>query len=116
MKKVLIVEDDLIIALSAEKMIQRLGLEVLKVVDTGEKAVETALNNKPDIILMDIRLAGEMDGVEAAFRIREELSKPRIIFVTGNADPGYRTKAEGTGYEAYLVKPIRLEDLRKIIG
>ena len=116
MKKVLIVEDDLIIALSAEKMIQRLGLDVVKIVDTGEKAVETALESKPDIIMMDIRLAGDMDGVEAAFKIRETLPEPRLIFVTGNADPGYRAKVEGTDYEAYLVKPIRLEDLRKIIG
>jgi CheY-like chemotaxis protein len=115
-KRVLIVEDDLIIALSAEKMVQRLGLEVVKIVDSGEKAVETALLSEPDIILMDIRLAGEMDGIEAACQIKNELTKPRLIFLTGNSDPTYRKKADEIDYEAYLIKPIRFDDLKKIIG
>lgn len=116
MKKVLIVEDDLIIALSAEKMVQRLGLDVVKVVDTGEEAVETAIDRKPDIILLDIRLAGEMDGIDAAIKIREKLPLARLIFVSGNSDPVNREKAGGVDYEAYLVKPVRFDDLRKIIG
>lgn len=116
MKKVLIVEDELIIALSTEKMVERLGLQVVKKVTTGEDAVTEAVKLEPDIILMDIRLAGEMDGIDAAILIMEKISGAKLIYVTGNADPVYREKAEGSGYEAYLIKPIRFEDLRKIIG
>ena len=116
MKKVLIVEDDLIIGMSVEKMVQRLGLDVLKVVETGEEAIEAALSTEPDIILMDIRLAGELDGIEAAFEIRKKLSDTRLIFLTGNSDPIYRKKADEIDYEAYLIKPIRFDDLEKIIG
>jgi two-component system, response regulator PdtaR len=116
LKKVLIVEDDLIIALSTEKMVERLGLEVVKMVTTGEDAVIEAYEHNPDIILMDIRLAGKMDGIDAAMKIREKLTGPRLIYVTGNADPVYREKAAGSDYEAYLIKPIRFDDLKKILG
>lgn len=102
--------------MSVEKMVQRLGLDVLKVVETGEEAIEAALSTEPDIILMDIRLAGELDGIEAAFEIRKKLSDTRLIFLTGNSDPIYRKKADEIDYEAYLIKPIRFDDLEKIIG
>lgn len=116
MKKVLIVEDDLIIALSTEKMIERLGCEVIKMVTTGEEAVKVAIESRPDLILMDIRLAGEMDGIDATREIRKHLNGVRIIYVTGNADPAYREKAEGSGFEAYLIKPVRFDDLKKFIS
>mgnify|MGYP000877125902 CR=1 FL=1 len=70
MTKVLIVEDEAISALLIQKKLAAAGLDVLPPVATGEKAVELALNEKPDIVFMDIRLAGRMDGIEAAGRIR----------------------------------------------
>lgn len=115
MKKVLIVEDDLIIGLSTEKMVEKLGCDVIARVTTGEEAVEIALEMLPDLILMDIRLAGELDGIDASMKIRVHNQEIRIIYVTGNADPGYREKARGSGYEAYLIKPVQFEDLRKYI-
>lgn len=115
MKKILIVEDDLIIGLSTEKMVERLGCEVIGRVTTGEEAITVALDKKPDVILMDIRLAGELDGIDASLKIRDRNQNFKLIYVTGNADPGYREKAKGSGYVAYLIKPVRFEDLKRYI-
>jgi len=116
LKKVLIVEDDLIIALSTEKMVQRLGFDEVKMVTTGEDAVQSAIDDHPDVILMDIRLAGEMDGIDAIMEIRKHVDDVKVIFITGNADPVYKEKAEKSGFEAYLIKPVRFDDLKKIIA
>lgn len=116
MKKILIVEDDLIIALSTEKMVEKIGHDVIERVTTGEQAVEVALREKPDIILMDIRLAGKMDGVDATREIKRQVDDISIIYLTGNTDLAYRERADDTGYDAYLIKPITYRDLEKIIS
>jgi two-component system, response regulator PdtaR len=116
LKRILIVEDDLIIALSTEKMVERLGHEVIERVTTGEEAVKAACSSRPDLILMDIRLAGEMDGIDATRLIKEEMPDVKVVYLTGNTDPVYRQRAEGTGYEAYLIKPIALHDLKEIVA
>ena len=115
MKKVLIVEDDLIIAMSTERMVERLGHQVVSKVTTGEEAVDAAVNLSPDIILMDIRLAGKMDGIDATRLIKNQVQSIKVIYITGNADPAYREKATGSGFEAFLIKPVRFEDLKEII-
>ena len=69
MKRVLIVEDDLIISLTTEKMVEKLGYQVVGSVTSGEEAVRAAQENRPDVILMDIRLNGSMDGIEATQEI-----------------------------------------------
>lgn len=113
MKKVLIVEDDLIIALSTQKMVQKLGYKVIGRVTTGEEAIKQALASKPDVILMDIRLAGELDGIEASTKILDSISDTAIIYLTGNTDHMYLERASKTGYKAFLVKPVSIADLKK---
>lgn len=113
MKKVLIVEDDLIIALSTQKMVQKLGYDVIGRVTTGEEAVQQALQTQPDVILMDIRLAGELDGIDASEQILKIVSGTDIIYVTGNTDLSYQERADRTGYKAFLVKPVSMADLKK---
>ncbi|MCC5915295.1 MAG: response regulator [Balneolaceae bacterium] len=115
-KKILIVEDDLIIALSTEKMVEKIGHDVIDRVTTGEQAIDVALKEKPDLILMDIRLAGKLDGIDATKKIKSEMDDIKIVYLTGNTDPAYRERANGTGYEAYLIKPITYKDLEKIIS
>lgn len=112
MKKVLIVEDDMIIALSTQKMVQKLGHEVIGKVTTGEDAVLQALNSEPDVILMDIRLAGSIDGIEASEQILEKKPDISIIYVTGNTDQAYLDRAQKTGFKAFLVKPVRFQELK----
>lgn len=111
-QKVLIVEDEMIIALMIEKMIINLGHTVIDKVTTGEAAIEVAEKSKPDIILMDIRLQGELDGIEAMERIREHSEVP-VIFITGNSDESYRKRVEKTDPLDFLTKPISLNDLSR---
>ncbi len=84
--RILIVEDEAIIAKEMENQLQDLGYEVTSIVDTGEKAIERAEEDKPDLILMDIRIKGEMDGIEAAEEIRNRFGIPDI-FSTAYLDP-----------------------------
>ena len=79
--KILIVEDEAIIAMGIESSLQHLGYEVTSIVDTGEKAFEKTEIDKPDIILMDIRIKGEMDGIDTAKVIRNQFGIP-VIFST----------------------------------
>lgn len=111
-KGVLIVEDELIIAMMMEKMIQNLGHEVLAKVTKGEDAIQAARNHNPDIILMDIRLQGEMDGIEAMSEIRQDSEVP-VIFVTGNSDETYRKRVEESNPLDFLTKPITISDLSR---
>ena len=83
--RILIVEDETIIAMEVESQLQRLGYEVTSVVDTGEKAISKAESDKPDLILMDIRIKGEMDGIDAAEVIRNKFGIP-VIFSTAYLD------------------------------
>ena len=111
-KGILIVEDELIIALMIERMVQNLGHIVLAKVTTGEAAIEAARELQPDIILMDIRLQGEMDGIEAMSVIRRS-SKIPVIFITGNSDDNYRKRVEEVDPLDFLTKPITQGDLSR---
>lgn len=113
-KNVLIVEDDMIISMVLEQMIKKVGYEVIDKATTGKKAIKLALNLSPDIILMDIQLKDDIDGITAMQKIRESSSVP-VIYITGNSDPYYRSRAKETNYVDYLVKPIQMEDLQASI-
>ncbi|MGE5307468.1 MAG: response regulator [Deltaproteobacteria bacterium] len=84
-KKALIVEDDVLMGMELKDFIEGFDFQVSRVIETGEDAVQYARENKPDLILMDIRLKGKMDGIEASRQIRSSLSVP-IIFLTGYKD------------------------------
>lgn len=111
-KKVLIVEDEMIIALLIERMVKSLGHEVVDKISSGEDAISAALEKDPDIILMDIRLQGEIDGIEAAVQIRESKNIP-VIYISGNTDAIHREKIEKTDYLEFLSKPITKADLSR---
>jgi PAS domain S-box-containing protein len=108
--KILIVEDELVIALSIEKILEKLGYEVIGLVTAGEEAVVQALDQNPDLILMDIILSGAIDGIEAARRIRKSVDIP-IIYITANADSATLDRARDTLPYGYLNKPINERDL-----
>lgn len=114
MKKVSIVEDDAIIALLLEKKLQRLGYEVQFKCDNAECAIASMRNTPADLLLMDIKLASEMDGIDAVFEIRSFSDIP-VIYLTGNADDQTRSRAMQTNPVAYLVKPIDMNELGTII-
>lgn len=111
-KRILIVEDQGITALDEQQIVMDLGYEVTGIVMSGEDAVERAGMDRPDVVLMDIQLAGIMDGREAALKIRELYQIP-VIYVTAFGDKktsmaGEFTAPEGFGY---IVKPYTKEEL-----
>ena len=112
--RILLVEDDLLIALSMEMELRDAGYSVPKRVATGEKAVLAAREESPDVILMDIRLAGDIDGVDAALGIREFSDVP-IIFMTGYQDDGTEERARAVNPLAYLIKPAGLREIRDLL-
>lgn len=114
-KRILLVEDDMIISLVIEKIVQRLGLNVVHKVTSGEDAVKTALEHQPDLILMDIRLNGTIDGIEAMKKIKSHSDIP-VVYITGNADRTNRERAREIGYHDFLTKPINQMELSKSIN
>ena len=112
--RVLVVEDELIIAKGIEKRLSVLGYAVVDTVPTGEEAVEKALETLPDLVLMDICLQGEMDGVTAAERIRSEADIP-VIYLTAYADSDTLGRAKVTEPFGYIVKPFQDVTLKSAI-
>ncbi|MDR8393662.1 response regulator [Aliifodinibius sp. S!AR15-10] len=109
-KKILIVEDDMLLSLVEERLIEKLGHQVVGKTGTGEEAVEKFMELKPDLILMDIVLKGEMDGIQAMQEIRE-ISDVPVIYLSGNSDRYNYERAKQTQFTDYLVKPVSSSDL-----
>ena len=95
--RVLIVEDERIIALATSASLKRMGCEVVATAATGQQDVDYAVKQRPDVVLMDIMLEGSMDGIEAAMRIREQQPDMPIIYCTAYTDPGTRVLAARAG-------------------
>lgn len=114
-KRILIVEDDLILSMLNNKFVTSLGHKVVKSVKTGEAAVELAKENNFDVILMDVRLKGKMDGIDAMIEINKHNNIP-AIYITGNSDPETKRRANETNMIAFCVKPLSYEELEKILG
>ena len=113
-KKILIAEDEIIVAQWMKIELEDIGYEVLDYVTTGEKTIESALENKPDIILLDVNLLGEIDGIDAAEKITEALNIP-IIFMTGYNESSIFERAQKINPVAYLEKPIEIYDVKPVI-
>jgi DNA-binding response OmpR family regulator len=113
-KKILIIEDDLILALSLEMMLKRIGYRDVVKVETGEEAVKTAERYQPDLLLVDVQLGMGITGIEAVEIIQSKQNAP-AIYVTGNSDQYYRSKAENTHFIDYLIKPFTYRELSDIL-
>lgn len=105
----------MIIALMIEKMVEDLGHHVVAKVPSGEEAIDLALKHSPDLILMDIRLQGEIDGVEAMIRIREQIDV-QVVYISGNTDNLYKQRVEQSDYLGFLTKPITINELNATVN
>lgn len=112
--RVFLVEDEAIIALDIRRRLNRLGHNVIYVASSAYEAIQQIRLLQPDIVLMDIRLQGKMDGIEAARIIGKTCSVP-IIFMTAQTDVATRNRAEALAPAGYLVKPIVIEELNELI-
>lgn len=113
-RQVLIVEDEALIAVDIQERLKGLGYEVLRIVDTGEDAIEAARQLHPHIILMDIQVMGQMNGVQAAKSIWNELQIP-IVYVSAHSDEATLSQAKQAAPFGYVTKPVRDQDLRVAI-
>jgi signal transduction histidine kinase len=112
--RILIVEDEAIIADTLATRLTKMGYEVVDLVDTGEDAIATAISNQPNLVLMDIMLAGDMDGIEAADQIYKAVQIP-VVFLTAYADEATLDRAKITKPFGYIVKPFKERELKATI-
>ncbi|OQX84461.1 hypothetical protein B6D60_09330 [candidate division KSB1 bacterium 4484_87] len=113
-KTILVVEDDNIIGMEIRSRIKTLGYSVPEVISYGEEAIEKAKEILPDLILMDIQLRGEIDGVKAAETIRNELDIP-VVYLTAYADDNTLARAKITEPFGYILKPFEERELASTI-
>ncbi len=112
--KILIVEDEMIIAANISLQLSALGYEVTGIIPRGEEALEHVKQNKPDIVLMDIQLKGELDGIETVRLLQQQQDIP-VIYLTANADDSHFGKAKDTHPYAFISKPFKKLDLQRAI-
>src|SRR5690242_3900033 len=108
--RVLVVEDEALIAEELRERLVRLGAVVVGTVDTAEAAVDTAIRTRPNIVLMDIRLRGKRDGIAAASDIREAIDVP-VVFLTSHSDRATLERAKGSAPFGYVLKPFEEREL-----
>jgi PAS domain S-box-containing protein len=111
---VLVAEDEQIVAHDIQVSLQGLGYKVPLTVPTGERALAEAQRLRPDVIIMDIGLAGEIDGIEAARRLRDDFDLP-VIFATAHSDDATLRRARLVAPFGYLLKPFDVRELRMVI-
>jgi two-component system, response regulator PdtaR len=112
--KVLIVEDDHLVAIEAETALLDAGYEVAGIAATAAEALEMARTEKPDLVVMDIRLAGARDGVDAAIELFAD-SGLRSLFASANSDAATRNRAEAANPLGWLSKPYQPEALVRAV-
>ncbi|MBF0431785.1 MAG: response regulator [Fibrobacteria bacterium] len=113
-ERILVVEDGSLVAMDMERQLQERGYQVINTVSNGKDAVHQALKHKPDLILMDIMLDGDMDGIQAADQILQQIDIP-IIYLTAYADEQILKRAKATCPCGYLIKPYVEENLHATI-
>ena len=112
--RVLVVEDEAIVATDIRKILDNLGYEVVGTASSGKTAIQKAKENKPDLVLMDIVLKGKMDGIEAAEQIRQRFNIP-VVYLTAYADNQILKRAKVTEPFGYIVKPFEDRELKSVI-
>jgi DNA-binding response OmpR family regulator len=112
--RVLIVEDETLIAEELREQLSRFGFSVIAAVDTADEGIAIATRERPDLVLMDIRLKGEKDGVQAATEIRRQVDIP-IVYVTAYSDRLTVDRARQTEHDAYVLKPFHRRELQSTI-
>jgi DNA-binding NarL/FixJ family response regulator len=103
--KIVLVEDELIIAASIAQELQKSGYDVVAIASSAEQALAAIARSIPELVLMDIRIKGSVDGIQAAQQIPQNLGIP-VIFMSAHSDKKTLDRAKAAGASGYLVKPI----------
>ncbi len=112
--RIMVVEDETIIAAELAQHLKDLGYEAIFPIRSAEEAIKRVGKDDPDLVLMDIVLKGEMDGIEAARRIRERWKVP-VIFLSAYGNDEIMERAKGAEPYGYLRKPFRIADIRSTV-
>jgi DNA-binding response OmpR family regulator len=110
----LIVEDEALIAEELRERLSGLGFSVIAAVDFADEGIAIAIRERPDLVLMDIRLKGKKDGVQAAEEIRRQVDVS-IVYLTAHSDRCTVERAKGTDHDGFILKPFHRHDLRSTI-
>lgn len=114
MKNILLVEDEFIIARMIENHLENMGYTSNEIAMSGEQALQAFQDTNFDLLLVDIKLSGELDGIETVKKIREHSSVP-VIYLSGNSDRQTFERSKQTHPVDYLLKPLKMEQLQESI-
>lgn len=112
--RIMIVEDEAIMARDLAWDLGELGYEITSIAISGEKSIRQMRDDCPDLILMDIKLAGQMDGIDAATNIKKKHNTP-VVYLTAWAEDEFLERAKVTEPFGYVVKPYNIRELRAIV-
>jgi len=111
--KILVVEDEMIIAANISMQLAEMGHIVLGIIPSGKEALNFIKNEVPDILLIDIQLKGPLDGIDTAQKMQEYNSNIAVIYITANNDEAYFKRAKATHPYAFISKPFKKLDLQR---
>ncbi len=111
---IMVVEDEGVVSIDIQNMLKKAGYSIAAIAFQGDEAVKKVEQSAPDLVLMDIGLKGEIDGIEAAKRIRALFQIP-VVFLTGFADEITMAKAQEVNPSGFILKPISEEELKKTL-
>ncbi|MES2809397.1 MAG: response regulator [Bacteroidota bacterium] len=112
--RILIIEDEGIVAMELQESLEKEGFDVVGIADNGVDAIEMFKNDTIDLVLIDIHIKGQWDGIETATELKKHKDVP-FIYITANSDSPTFERAKNTRPAAFLNKPFRINDLRKAI-
>lgn len=112
--RALIVEDEILIAEELKERLCFLGFSIIAAVDTGEEGIAIATRERPDLVLMDIRLKGKKDGVQATEEIHQQVDVP-IVYLTAYSDRLTIDRVKHSEYDGFVLKPFRAGELQSTI-
>jgi len=112
--KILIVEDDAVSALLLQKALEKNNHEIIGIADSGERALEMLMDSHADLVMMDINLAGELDGITTTEIINEKYDIP-VVYLSASSDAETLNKVVGTNPSAYVIKPFNIRELNMVI-
>jgi DNA-binding NarL/FixJ family response regulator len=112
--KILVVEDEIITAKALEKSLKDLGYDVVGIASSGEEAINKTADLRPDVVLMDIKLKGSLDGVSTAQRIHTVFNTP-VIYLTAHSDTETVKRVMHSRPYGYIVKPFKEKELNAAI-
>jgi CheY-like chemotaxis protein len=112
--KILVVEDEAIIAMDIQSILRKIGFVQAEVVHSGEESIQKVAAGKPHLVLMDIKLKGDLDGIQAAHEIFFQYKVP-VVYITAFGDEGTLKRANGTVRYGFITKPFEEADLQSTI-